>query len=124
MSWERFSYILSGDFWAYINVILYWGCEGEVTGPVVRSLLGPPLASHLWSPNLDVDQLTFDWTEITLPPPPPQIYPDEAHGLYGVTRHLYETMEAFLDEIFGPIEDYFVNDYYLAAAKLLEVDIY
>ena len=33
-------------------------------------------------------------------------------------------MEAFLDEIFGPIEDYFVNDYYLAAAKLLEVNIY
>ena len=58
------------------------------------------------------------------PPPPAQIYPEEAHGLYGVTRHLYQTMEAFLDEIFGPIEDYFVNDYYLAAAKLLEVNIY
>ena len=50
-----------------------------------------------------------------------QIYPDESHGLYGVTRHLYETMEAFLDDIFGPITDYFENDYYLAAAKLLEV---
>ena len=30
-------------------------------------------------------------------------------------------MEAFLDEIYGPITDYFENDYYLAAAKLLEV---
>ena len=30
-------------------------------------------------------------------------------------------MEAFLDDIFGPITDYFENDYYLAAAKLLEV---
>jgi len=49
-----------------------------------------------------------------------QIYPDESHGLFGVTRHLYETMEAFLDEIYGPITDYFENDYYLAAAKLLE----
>ena len=59
------------------------------------------------------------WTEITLHSY--QIYPDESHGLFGVTRHLYETMEAFLDEIYGPIEDYFENDYYLAAAKLLEV---
>jgi len=53
-----------------------------------------------------------------------QIYPDESHGLFGVTRHLYETMEAFLDEVFGPIEDYFEDDYYLAAAKLLEVTYY
>ena len=30
-------------------------------------------------------------------------------------------MESFLDEIYGPIVDYFENDYYLAAAKLLEV---
>ena len=30
-------------------------------------------------------------------------------------------MEAFLDEIYGPITDYFENDYYLAAATLLEV---
>ena len=52
-----------------------------------------------------------------------QIYPDESHGLYGVTRHLYESMESFLDEIYGPIVDYFENDYYLAAAKLLEVSI-
>ena len=61
----------------------------------------------------------LDWTEITLSCY--QIYPDESHGLFGVTRHLYETMEAFLDEIYGPIEDYFEDDYYLAAAKLLEV---
>ena len=38
-----------------------------------------------------------------------------------MTRHLYESMESFLDEIYGPIVDYFENDYYLAAAKLLEV---
>ena len=30
-------------------------------------------------------------------------------------------MESFLDEIYGPIVDYFENDYHLAAAKLLEV---
>ena len=30
-------------------------------------------------------------------------------------------MESFLDEIFGPIVDYFEDDYHLAAAKLLEV---
>ena len=29
-------------------------------------------------------------------------------------------MEAFLDDVYGPIEDYFENDYHLAAAKLLE----
>ena len=63
--------------------------------------------------------IMLDWTEITLSCY--QIYPDESHGLFGVTRHLYETMEAFLDEIYGPIEDYFEDDYYLAAAKLLEV---
>ena len=51
----------------------------------------------------------------------PQIYPDESHGLFGVTRHLYESMESFLDEIYGPIVDYFENDYHLAAAKLLQV---
>ena len=48
-----------------------------------------------------------------------QIYPDEAHSLQRVQRHLYQTMETFMDEIFGPIEDYFVNDYYQAAAALL-----
>ena len=61
----------------------------------------------------------LDWTEITRSSY--QIYPEESHGLFGVTRHLYETMEVFLDEIYGPIEDYFEDDYYLAAAKLLEV---
>ena len=30
-------------------------------------------------------------------------------------------MESFLDEIYGPIVDYFEDDYHLAAAKLLEV---
>ena len=30
-------------------------------------------------------------------------------------------MESFLDEIYGPIVDYFENDYHLAAAKLLQV---
>eukprot|EP00091_Calanus_sinicus_P013592 TRINITY_DN30156_c0_g1_i1.p1 TRINITY_DN30156_c0_g1~~TRINITY_DN30156_c0_g1_i1.p1 ORF type:complete len:120 (-),score=36.41 TRINITY_DN30156_c0_g1_i1:567-926(-) len=49
-----------------------------------------------------------------------QIYPDEAHGLYGVIKHEHQTMEAFLDDVYGPIEDFFENDYYLAAAKLLE----
>ena len=49
-----------------------------------------------------------------------QIYPDEAHGLYGVIKHMHLTMEAFLDNVFGPIEDFFEDDYYLAAAKLLE----
>ena len=29
-------------------------------------------------------------------------------------------MESFLDEIFGPIVDYFEDDYHRAAAKLLE----
>ena len=28
-------------------------------------------------------------------------------------------MEAFLDELFGPMEDYFKDDYYLAASQLL-----
>ena len=32
-----------------------------------------------------------------------QIYPDEGHGLDGVTKHLYQTMEAFLDDKFGPL---------------------
>ena len=49
-----------------------------------------------------------------------QIYPDQAHSLAGVQRHLYQTMEHFIDQIFGPIEDYFLNDYYQAAALLLE----
>jgi len=49
-----------------------------------------------------------------------QIYPDEAHGLFGVIKHMHQTMEAFLDNKYGPIEDFFENDYYLAAAKLLE----
>ena len=49
-----------------------------------------------------------------------QIYPDEKHGLQGVLRHQHQTMEAFMDDIFGPMEDYFLDDYYLAAAKLLE----
>ena len=30
-------------------------------------------------------------------------------------------MESFLDEIYGPMVDYFEDDYHLAAAKLLEV---
>ena len=49
-----------------------------------------------------------------------QIYPDEGHGLDGVTKHLYQTMEAFLDDKFGPIHDYFEDDYFLAAAMLVE----
>ena len=40
--------------------------------------------------------------------------------IYGVIKHEHQTMEAFLDDIYGPIEDFFENDYYLAAAKLLE----
>ena len=35
-------------------------------------------------------------------------------------KHEHQTMEAFLDDVYGPIEDFFENDYYLAAAKLLE----
>ena len=49
-----------------------------------------------------------------------QIYPDEAHGLFGVIKHMHQTMEAFLDSVYGPLEDFFEDDYYLAAAKLLE----
>ena len=49
-----------------------------------------------------------------------QIYPDEAHGLAGVIKHEHRTMEAFLDDTFGPIEDFFEDDYLLAAVKLLE----
>ena len=49
-----------------------------------------------------------------------QIYPGQAHSLAGVQRHLYQTMEQFIDQIFGPIEDYFLNDYYQAAALLLQ----
>ena len=49
-----------------------------------------------------------------------QIYPDEAHGLFGVIKHMHQTMEAFLDDVYGPMEDFFKNDYYLAAAKVLE----
>lgn len=33
-------------------------------------------------------------------------------------------MESFMDQIFGPLVDYFENDYHLAAAKLLEVCYY
>ena len=29
-------------------------------------------------------------------------------------------MEAFLDDTFGPLEDFFKDDYYLAAANLLK----
>lgn len=49
-----------------------------------------------------------------------QLYPDENHGLHGVAKHQHETMEAFLDEVFGPLEDFFKDDYYLAAANLLK----
>ena len=49
-----------------------------------------------------------------------QIYPDQGHALTGVQRHLYQTLEAFMDDTFGPIEDYFINDYHQAAALLLE----
>ena len=49
-----------------------------------------------------------------------KIYPDENHSLQRVIEHEHQTMEAFLDDVYGPIEDYFENDYYLAAAKLLE----
>ena len=49
-----------------------------------------------------------------------QIYPDESHGLFGVIKHLHLTMEAFLDDVYGPMEDFFENDYYLAASRLLE----
>ena len=38
----------------------------------------------------------------------------------GVLKHLYRTMEAFLDDTFGPIHDYFEDDYFLAAAKIVE----
>lgn len=44
----------------------------------------------------------------------------ERHSLEGVTKHLYQTMEAFMDDKFGPIHDYFEDDYFLAAAKLVE----
>ena len=47
-------------------------------------------------------------------------YSAQDHALAGVTRHLHRTMEAFLDEVFGPIHDYFEDDYFLAAAKLVE----
>ena len=33
---------------------------------------------------------------------------------------MHQTMEAFLDDVYGPMEDFFKNDYYLAAAKVLE----
>jgi hypothetical protein len=29
-------------------------------------------------------------------------------------------MEAFLDDVFGPLEDFFKDDYYLAAANLMK----
>ena len=48
------------------------------------------------------------------------LYSAQDHALAGVTRHLHRTMEAFLDEVFGPIHDYFEDDYFLAAAKLVE----
>ena len=48
-----------------------------------------------------------------------KVYPDENHSLLGVVKHQHETMEAFLDELFGPMEDYFKDDYYLAASQLL-----
>ena len=32
----------------------------------------------------------------------------------------FSLSQAFLDDIFGPIEDFFENDYYQAAAYLLE----
>ena len=48
------------------------------------------------------------------------IYPGQAHGLNGVLKHLYRSMEAFLDDVFGPIHDYFEDDYFLAAARLVE----
>ena len=49
-----------------------------------------------------------------------QLYPDEAHGLFGVTEHLHRTMEQFLAEMFGPQPDHWEQDYSLAAARLLE----
>ena len=49
-----------------------------------------------------------------------QIYPGEKHSLEGVLKHLYRSMEAFLDDTFGPIHDYFEDDYFLAAAKIVE----
>ena len=48
-----------------------------------------------------------------------KIYPDENHGLYGVIKHQHETMETFIDDVFGPIEDFFIDDYFMAAANLL-----
>ena len=48
------------------------------------------------------------------------LYSAQDHALAGVTKHLHRTMEAFLDEVFGPIQDYFEDDYFLAAAKLVE----
>jgi dipeptidyl-peptidase-4 len=30
-----------------------------------------------------------------------QVYPDENHGLHGVLRHLYQTMEDFLSDCFS-----------------------
>ena len=35
---------------------------------------------------------------------------------------MHQTMEAFLDDVYGPMEDFFENDYSIAAAKLLEKD--
>ena len=49
-----------------------------------------------------------------------QIYPDEAHSLSGVIKHEHRTMEAFLDDTFGPIEDFFEDDYLRAAVELLQ----
>ena len=35
-------------------------------------------------------------------------------------QHEHLTMEAFLDDTFGPIEDFFEDDYLRAAAELLQ----
>ena len=43
----------------------------------------------------------------------PQIYLEESDDVAAVT-HMYKSMENHLDERFGPVEDFFRDDYFLA----------
>ena len=46
-----------------------------------------------------------------------QIYPEKNHDKAAM-RHMYKSMENYLLDCFGPLEDHFQDDYYLAASRL------
>ena len=71
--------------------------------------------SNVFSSTLDL-VLNYSKLQVHCPLSPyddSQIYLEESDDVAAVT-HMYKSMENHLDERFGPVEDFFRDDYFLA----------